>query len=54
MMQEAKAATTAAVESVSRDDRHAFSKPTVANIRLITGFGVEGDAHAGEIGRAHV
>jgi MOSC domain-containing protein YiiM len=47
MMQEARAATTAAVESVSRDDRHAFSKPTVANIRLITGFGVEGDAHAG-------
>ena len=40
-------AATAAVESVSRDSRHAFSKPTVPEIRLIKGFGVEGDAHAG-------
>ncbi|WP_241972862.1 MOSC domain-containing protein [Cryobacterium cryoconiti] len=38
---------TATVESVSRDDRHRFSKATVPGIRLIAGFGVEGDAHAG-------
>lgn len=37
----------ATVVSVSRDDRHRFSKPTVPGIRLIEGFGVEGDAHAG-------
>ena len=42
-MQQARAT----VESVSRDDRHAFSKPSVPDIRLIAGFGVEGDAHAG-------
>ncbi|TFC02620.1 MOSC domain-containing protein [Cryobacterium mannosilyticum] len=35
------------VVSVSRDDRHRFSKPAVGSIRLIEGFGVEGDAHAG-------
>jgi len=37
----------ATVISVSRDDRHRFSKPTVPSIRLTEGFGVEGDAHAG-------
>ncbi|WP_241977707.1 MOSC domain-containing protein [Cryobacterium cheniae] len=47
MMQDATGTATAAVESVSRDSRHAFSKPTVPEIRLIKGFGVEGDAHAG-------
>ncbi|MDJ0322427.1 MOSC domain-containing protein [Cryobacterium sp. PH31-AA6] len=36
-----------AVVSVSRDERHRFSKPVTAGIRLIEGFGVEGDAHAG-------
>ncbi|TFD74584.1 MOSC domain-containing protein [Cryobacterium fucosi] len=36
-----------AVVSVSRDDRHRFSKPVVDSIRLIEGCGVEGDAHAG-------
>ncbi|HSP52485.1 MAG TPA: MOSC domain-containing protein [Cryobacterium sp.] len=46
-MQDATAAVPGTVVSVSRDDRHAFSKPTVPNIRLIAGFGVEGDAHAG-------
>jgi len=35
------------VASVSRDSRHAFSKPARAGIRLIAGLGVEGDAHAG-------
>jgi MOSC domain-containing protein YiiM len=33
--------------SVSRDDEHRFSKPTVNSIRLLAGIGVEGDAHAG-------
>jgi len=32
---------------VGRDGRHRFSKPVTAGIRLIEGFGVEGDAHAG-------
>ena len=35
------------VLSVSRDDKHRFSKPTVSSIRLVAGFGVEGDSHAG-------
>ncbi|WP_370263745.1 MULTISPECIES: MOSC domain-containing protein [unclassified Cryobacterium] len=43
MMQDARGA----VVSVSRDDRHRFSKPVVPDIRLISGVGVEGDAHAG-------
>jgi MOSC domain-containing protein YiiM len=38
----------ALVASVSRDDRHAFSKPACAAIRLIAGVGVEGDVHAGQ------
>ncbi len=37
----------ACVVSVSRDDGHRFSKPTVAEIRLLEDWGVEGDAHAG-------
>ena len=36
-----------AVVSVSRDDAHRFSKPVVANIRLLAGIGVDGDAHSG-------
>jgi len=36
------------IESVGRDGRHAFSKPACAEIRLIAGVGVEGDAHAGQ------
>jgi len=35
------------VVSVSRDDRHRFSKPTVPSITLLEGLGVEGDVHAG-------
>ncbi|TFD05572.1 MOSC domain-containing protein [Cryobacterium sp. TMT1-66-1] len=35
------------VVSVSRDDEHRFSKPVVSSIRLLAGFGVEGDSHAG-------
>lgn len=35
------------VVAVSRDAEHRFSKPTTASIRLIEGWGVEGDAHAG-------
>src|SRR5262245_49746481 len=38
----------ATIASVSRDDRHAFSKPVREAIRLIAGLGVEGDAHAGQ------
>ncbi|MDT0165699.1 MOSC domain-containing protein [Actinotalea sp. AC32] len=33
--------------AVALDDGHRFSKPTAASIRLIEGWGVEGDAHAG-------
>ena len=35
------------VAGVSRDGRHRFSKPPVDAIRLVTGLGVEGDAHFG-------
>ena len=40
-------AVTARVVSVSRDEAHRFSKPRLEEIRLIEGWGVEGDAHAG-------
>ncbi|WP_174776775.1 MOSC domain-containing protein [Cryobacterium sp. TMT3-29-2] len=46
-MHDARATEPATVESVCRDDRHAFSKPTVPEIRMIAGLGIEGDAHAG-------
>jgi MOSC domain-containing protein YiiM len=36
------------VAAVSRDRRHAFSKPVADAITLIAGLGVEGDAHAGQ------
>jgi MOSC domain-containing protein YiiM len=39
--------TPGTVASVSRDDRHRFSKPAAGSIRLVAGFGVEGDIHAG-------
>jgi MOSC domain-containing protein YiiM len=35
------------VRAVSRDDRHRFSKQPQAEIRLVEGHGVDGDAHAG-------
>ncbi|GAU82414.1 MOSC domain protein [Bosea sp. BIWAKO-01] len=35
------------VVSVGRDAGHAFSKPIGDSIRLLTGLGVEGDAHCG-------
>jgi MOSC domain-containing protein YiiM len=35
------------VEAVSSNPKHTFSKSTHDHIRLITGVGVEGDAHAG-------
>jgi MOSC domain-containing protein YiiM len=38
---------TAAVVAVSRDGGHNFSKPTVTQIHLLAGLGVDGDAHAG-------
>ncbi len=37
----------ASVVAVSRASEHVFSKTTSDAIRLITGIGVEGDAHAG-------
>lgn len=36
------------VTVVSRSGSHTFSKPACDNIRLLTGLGVEGDAHMGE------
>ncbi|WP_218624505.1 MOSC domain-containing protein [Glaciihabitans sp. dw_435] len=38
---------TGTITSVSRSATHDFSKAPVASIRLITGWGIEGDAHAG-------
>ncbi|MCW2603907.1 MAG: hypothetical protein JWN61_2042 [Pseudonocardiales bacterium] len=40
-------AAQASVVSVSRDDRHRFSKAAVPGIVLMAGLGVEGDAHSG-------
>jgi MOSC domain-containing protein YiiM len=37
----------AAVQAVSRDGSHRFSKQVVDEIVLLAGLGVEGDAHAG-------
>lgn len=42
-----ESASPCTVVSVSRDLRHRFSKPAAGSIRLVEGFGVEGDAHAG-------
>ncbi len=39
--------TNAVVVAVSRDAEHRFSKPPVDQITLLTGLGVEGDAHLG-------
>ncbi|WP_338467627.1 MOSC domain-containing protein [Novosphingobium sp. ZN18A2] len=36
------------VEAVSRDAGHRFSKPGAAEIHLLEGLGVEGDAHLGK------
>lgn len=36
------------VTAVSRSGRHTLTKPNEESIRLLTGLGVEGDAHAGE------
>ena len=38
----------AVVTAVSRSPRHRFSKDGAAEIRLLAGLGVEGDAHSGE------
>ncbi|MGA0565938.1 MOSC domain-containing protein [Rathayibacter sp. KR2-224] len=46
-MSRASSTETPKVVSVSRDDGHRFSKPPVQEIRLIEGWGVEGDSHAG-------
>ncbi|HET8851144.1 MAG TPA: hypothetical protein VFN02_01345, partial [Ktedonobacteraceae bacterium] len=36
------------VAAVSRSSNHTFSKPIQDHIQLLTGLGVEGDAHLGE------
>lgn len=36
------------VTAVARSATHTFSKPNAASIRLLTGLGVEGDAHSGK------
>ncbi|WEO76310.1 MOSC domain-containing protein [Cryobacterium sp. SO2] len=38
---------TGSVVAVSRDEKHRFSKPVVPSIRLLAGYGIEGDSHAG-------
>lgn len=38
---------TASVVGVHRSGTHSFSKPTVDEITLVEGIGVQGDAHAG-------
>ena len=40
--------STGTVVSVNRDREHCFSKPAAADITLVAGIGIEGDAHAGE------
>src|SRR3954470_6124754 len=40
--------TPAIITAVSCSKSHTFSKPNVPMIRLVTGLGVEGDAHMGE------
>jgi len=35
------------IVAVARDEGHYFSKPALPAIRLLTGLGVEGDAHCG-------
>ena len=35
------------IVAVSRSETHSFGKPTCDAIRLVAGFGVEGDAHGG-------
>jgi len=37
-----------AVTAVSRSSMHTFTKPNQESIQLLTGLGVEGDAHLGE------
>jgi MOSC domain-containing protein YiiM len=39
---------TGAVVAVNSSDGHTFSKPSRSSIRLLTGLGVEDDAHLGE------
>jgi MOSC domain-containing protein YiiM len=39
---------TGVVTAVARSTTHTFSKPNAASIRLLSGLGVEGDAHLGK------
>jgi MOSC domain-containing protein YiiM len=47
-MEETNENMPAIVTAVSRSKGHTFSKPNEPMIRLVAGFGVEGDAHMGE------
>ena len=38
---------SATVTAVSRSAKHTFTKPNLDGVRLLTGLGVEGDAHQG-------
>lgn len=40
---------TGSVVSLSRCERYSFSKQPTDAVRLVAGFGVEGDVHAGEL-----
>jgi MOSC domain-containing protein YiiM len=39
--------TTPYIQALARDGAHRFSKQPVESLKLLTGLGVEGDAHAG-------
>ncbi len=41
------------VTAVSRSATHTFTKPPQGSIRLLSGLGVEGDAHRGETVKHH-
>ena len=40
--------STGTILSVSRSEAHSFSKPSLPEITILAGIGVEGDAHAGQ------
>jgi hypothetical protein len=46
-LQHAHAQGSGVIEAVSGTSQHALSKPNASFIRLLTGLGVEGDAHLG-------
>lgn len=46
-----KSSSNGLVVAVSSDHQHRFSKQPVSSIEILAGFGVRGDAHAGEMVR---